>query len=72
MAEPEPPLGWGELQDPHPGQPGVLPSCSGGGCRGDSAKHLPTSGIRPRISTPFFYQVCKQHPQQTPPPPQER
>lgn len=54
MAEPEPPLGWGELQDPHPGQPGVLPSCSGGGRRGDGAKHLPTPGIHPRISTPFL------------------
>lgn len=69
MAEPEPPLGWGELQDPHPGQPSVLPSCSGGGCRGDGTKHLPTPGIRPCISTPFLPGLQTTPSANTPPPP---
>lgn len=68
MAEPEPPLGWGELQDPHPGQPSVLPSCSGGGCRGDGTKHLPTPGIRPCISTPFLPGLQTTPSANTPPP----
>lgn len=33
--------------------PGVLPSCSGEGCRADGPKHLPAPGTHPRISTPF-------------------